>query len=147
MSQLITRFTELASQEVVSHFMSTLERAEKVQRSSTNESDKRRGLSDEPDMGDILKQIGDVITDEKIKNVNEVEPLDKNIVASFQTLKEAIRKLGGNRQPISTEKGSHPSSLIKKRATFAPFSRTTSLSFSMSLLNWTRELYGSSVAV
>jgi hypothetical protein len=72
--------------------MSTLERAEKIQRSSTTESDKRRGMNDEGDLGDIMKALGDVVTDEKVKNVNEVEVIDKNIVSYFTTIKEIMRR-------------------------------------------------------
>lgn len=44
-------------------------------------------------MGELLKTIGEVVTDEKVKNVNEVEALDKNIVAILQNLKDSASSL------------------------------------------------------
>lgn len=87
---MLLRFSELASEEIVRQFMSTVERAEKAQQKSYAVDSEKRGLSNEGGMDDIMKNIADVTASESVKQVDESEPIDKYILTTLANISEKI---------------------------------------------------------
>lgn len=71
--------------------MNTLERAEKTQRSSTVDTEKRKGHIDDGDTG-----ASHIVSEDKVKDVKEIETIDNQLVNGIHAAKDAISRLLAN---------------------------------------------------
>ena len=89
---MLGRYFNLCAEDILKFLSDLIEKAERAQRSSTTEGDRRR--TDEYDEPlDLIKKIGDIVTEEKVQAINESEPIDKDIMVMMTNLSERISKL------------------------------------------------------